>query len=498
MKLTYGLGSVAYGVSAAVLSASVLQLYFNQVIGLPAVWVGFAIMVSLLADLVIDPLIGHWSDNTRSPWGRRHPFMYASAIPVALFFYLLWHAPKGMDGGALLVLAVVMLIAVRVSVAAYEIPSTALTPELAPDYDKRTSLLAYRWFFAITAIAVTQIVLYTVYLRQDASNPQGVLNAGRYAEFGAMAAVVMFVCILVSSAATHSRIPYLHRPPARKATIGQTVREILSVFANPALLVLMVANILGGSGLGITVALQNYFYLHLWGLKPQMIGPLASGGLLASVIGVFLAPYLSRRFGKKRAMLGLLSCSVFAGLLPISGRLLGIMPPNGSKLLYGLLFGDVVLAAVVGLMGVVILTSMVTDVVEDQQVKTGIRSEGVLFAANGLVPKFTVGLGAFVAGSLISLVGFPVHAVPGTVDPEIVRRLALFYLPCVILLNGGSVVVLSFYKIDRATHEGNVARLREAAALADGEPGAVEPGSAPRPAPPPRLAVTDPGPEPAE
>jgi len=467
VKLTYGIGSVAYGVSAAVLSAAVLQLYFNQVIGLPAVWVGFAIMVSLLADVVIDPLVGHVSDNLRSPWGRRHPFMYASAIPVAAFFYLLWHAPRGLEGAELLVFAVAMLIAVRVSVAAYEIPATALTPELAPDYDKRTSLLAYRWFFSISAIAVVQILLYTVYLRQDADNPLGVLNRDRYAEFGAMAAGVMFICILISSAATHSRIPYLHRPPARKVTLGQTVHEVWSVFSNPALLVLMGANILGGSGVGITVALSNYFYLHLWGLKPQMIGPLASGGLLASVIGVFLAPYLSRRFGKKRAMLGLLSFSVFSSLLPISGRLLGIMPPNGSNLLYGLLFGDVVLTAAVGLMGLVILTSMVADVVEDQQVKTGVRSEGVLFAANGLVPKFTVGLGAFIAGSLISLVGFPVKAQPGTVDPDIVRHLALYYIPCVILLNGGSVVALSFYRIDRAAHERNVAHLREAAALAE-------------------------------
>ena len=255
VKLTYGMGSVAYGVSAAVLSAAVLQLYFNQVIGLPAVWVGFAIMISLLADVVLDPLIGHFSDNLRSPWGRRHPFMYASAIPVAAFFYLLWHAPKGLDGPALLIFAVAMLIAVRVSVAAYEIPSTSLTPELAPDYDKRTSLLAFRWFFAISAIAVVQILLYVVYLRQDADNPLGVLNRDRYAQFGTMAAIVMFVCILVSSAATHSRIPYLHRPPERKASIGQTVREVASVFSNPALLVLMGSMLVGGSVFGITVGL---------------------------------------------------------------------------------------------------------------------------------------------------------------------------------------------------------------------------------------------------
>lgn len=467
VKLTYGLGSVAYGVSVAVLAASVLQLYFNQVVGLPAVWVGFAIMVSLIADVILDPLIGYASDNFRSRWGRRHPFMYAAALPVGLFFYFLWHAPRGLDGAPLLLFAVAMLIAVRVSVASYEIPSTALAPELAPDYDKRTSLLAYRWFFGIGAIALVSILLYTVYLRQDANNPLGVLNRDRYASFGTATAIAMFVCILVSSAATHSRIPYLHKAVHRPMSVAQTVREIGVVFANPSLLVLMASGVLGGAGLGITSALQNYFYLHLWGLKPQMIGVLAPGGLLASIIGIFLAPALSKRFGKKRAMIYLLAISVFAGLVPVTGRLLGIMPPNGSPYLVAILFGDVVLTSVCGLIGLVIVASMVADVVEDQQVKTGARSEGVLFAFNGLVPKFTGGIGAFIAGALISLVGFPTHAMPGSVDPEIVRHLALYYIPCVIVLNGGSVLVLQFYRIDRSAHEQNVARLRDAAALAE-------------------------------
>lgn len=467
LKLTYGLGSVSFGVAYVILSSSVLQIYFNQVLGIPAVWVGAAIMVSLLADLVLDPLIGQWSDQLRSRWGRRHPFMYASALPAAALSYFLWHAPRGLEPTELLGLAIVTMIALRVAVASYEIPSAALAPELAPDYDQRTSLMAYRSFFAFGAIGVMQLVLYTVFLRQDASNPLGVLNPERYARFGAMAAVIIVICILVSAAATHSRIRYLHKPPAKRATVAGTFRQIASTFANPALVVVMASSLLGGTGVGITTTLSNYFYLHLWGLKSQAIGPLAAGGLLASVVGVFLAPFLARRFGKKQAMIGLFSTSVFTSMLPIGGRLIGIMPPNGSGLLYGLLFADVVVTATLGLMGFVIIASMVADVAEDQAVKSGERSEGVLFAANGLVGKFTLGMGAFIAGALISAVGFPVHAVPGTVDPDIVRRLAMYYLPCVLIFNGGSVVILQFYRISRETHEENLERLRKAAAAAD-------------------------------
>jgi GPH family glycoside/pentoside/hexuronide:cation symporter len=109
LKLTYGVGSVAYGVAAGALSATVLVFYFNQVLHIPAVWAGAAILVSLIADVMLDLLIGYWSDNIRSPLGRRHPFMYAAAVPVAFFFYFLWHAPRSLDGPAALDFAIAIL-----------------------------------------------------------------------------------------------------------------------------------------------------------------------------------------------------------------------------------------------------------------------------------------------------------------------------------------------------------------------------------------------------
>ena len=87
-KLYYGIGSVAYGVKDNGF-AYFLLLYYNQVLGLPAQWVGGAIMVALIFDAISDPIVGYASDNLHSRWGRRHPFMYAAAVPVAFSFYLL-------------------------------------------------------------------------------------------------------------------------------------------------------------------------------------------------------------------------------------------------------------------------------------------------------------------------------------------------------------------------------------------------------------------------
>ena len=82
-KLFYGFGSVAYGVKDQGFT-TLLMLFYNQVVGMPAAWVGSAILVALVVDTMADPIVGQISDNLRSRWGRRHPFMYAAAIPAAI------------------------------------------------------------------------------------------------------------------------------------------------------------------------------------------------------------------------------------------------------------------------------------------------------------------------------------------------------------------------------------------------------------------------------
>ena len=111
-KLAYGFGSVAYGVKNGGFDYFLL-LFYSQVVGLDARLVGLAITTALVVDAISDPIVGYWSDNFRSRWGRRHPFMYASAIPVSLSYYLLWSPPLDWSQASLfwylLVLAVSIL-----------------------------------------------------------------------------------------------------------------------------------------------------------------------------------------------------------------------------------------------------------------------------------------------------------------------------------------------------------------------------------------------------
>ena len=85
-KISYGAGAVAFGVKDNGFSYFLL-LFYSQVIGIDARLVGLALTISLFVDAFMDPIVGYWSDNLRSRWGRRHPFMYAAALPITAAYF---------------------------------------------------------------------------------------------------------------------------------------------------------------------------------------------------------------------------------------------------------------------------------------------------------------------------------------------------------------------------------------------------------------------------
>ena len=458
-KLGYGLGSVAFGIANQALSTSIISQFLFIVVGVPAVLIGGAIMASQIIDAFIDPLLGQWSDNTRTPWGRRHPFMYASAIPGAIAFYALWHPTTAWPLGQLFAYMVIVLVIVRFFNAMYEIPSSALAPELAPGYDDRTSLQSYRFLFGVAGAGAMIALLNGVFLRHDATHQLGILNRDGYSQWGTIGAVSIFVSIMLSTFATHRFIGRLSAPPRRKTNLRQLVGEIVTTLSNRSLMAIVISSLFSAIGGGVTAALSPYMNLYFWELSPQLVGLITLMGIPATFLGAALAPMLSRRFDKKPTMMALFAVAVVSSLIPVGLRLIGLMPPNGSPLLALILVADSALGILLYLMGFIIVSSMIGDVVEDNAVRTGVRSEGLLFAANGLIPKLSGGVGAFLGSLVVALVHLPSHAQQGTIPLPMLRELGMIYLPVSAIMNGLAIAVLATYRIDRAAHERNLAAL---------------------------------------
>jgi len=470
-KMFYGFGSVAYGVKDAGFGA-LLLLYYNQVVGLPAQLVGTAIMIALIFDAFADPIVGQISDNLRTRWGRRHPFMYASAIPVAVSYFFLWFPPH-LSQSAMFFYLVGMAIIVRTFITMFEIPNSAMIAEVTNDYDQRTSFLSYRYFFGVVGGAAMTFVTLRFILAPDATHAVGQLNPHGYVRYGIIASLVMVGAILVSSLGTHRNIKYFRVPPKRQVSLLQTLREMGASLSNPSFVMLTAAALCGTMAIGVSASLLLYFATYFWALSAAQVSIFQVGVLIAAIAGVAAASPLSKRFGKRRLGIGLFIAFIVVTTLPIGLRLIGFFPPNGSPWLLPILFAERTLAQGLAIVVLIMYSSMLTDVVEDNELRTKRRSEGLFFAASSFVAKAISGAGAFIAGQMLALVSFPQHANPATLDPHIIRNLAYVYLPVITIFYTAAMILMSRYRITRESHLENLRKLEEMAELAH-TPVAVE------------------------
>jgi GPH family glycoside/pentoside/hexuronide:cation symporter len=456
-RLFYGFGSIAFGVKDNGFQ-TILLLFYNQVMHLPSQTVGNLLFAALCLDALLDPVIGQFSDNLRSRWGRRHPLLYLSALPVALSYLLLWN-PPAWSTGALTIYLFVVTVIVRTFISFYEIPSAALNPELTDNYDERTALSGYRVFFAWTGGMAMYLLALGVFLKPDRAHKVGQLNEVGYAHYGLLAAVVMFVAIIVSAMGTHKFIPYLRKAPARALSIWQYAREMVGTLNNHAFLILVLAQISFGAGTGLVFAMAIYLATYFWELSSGQIVVLGLATVLAFIFALVIALPVSRRLGKRIGAVTLFGTGLCISIFPILLRLLGVFWLNGAPGLLPTLFAFNVISGAMTIGSSILMTAMLADVVEDSELKTGRRSEGLFFAGSSFLAKAVSGLGLFLSGQLLGVIHFPVNAVPGHVDPAVIRAMGLVYLPSVVVLYAIGIAFISRFPIDRSHHEENLRKL---------------------------------------
>jgi len=455
--LAYGFGAVAYGVKDFGFQTFLL-FFFNQVMGLPASKVGLAILCALLLDAFIDPLIGTLSDRTQSRWGRRHPWMYAAALPIAIGWLLLWNPPE-LSQPAMLVWVFVCSVIVRSAVSAYEVPSQALSPELSADYDERTRIMAYRYLFGWAGGMAMLVASYGYFLAPLPGQVNGLLNRESYVGFSICGALAMMVAILVSALGTHHEIKRLPRPQIAKQSVREHFRELGETVHNRAFLIVMGAGVCFYSAQGVSFSLSNYLYTHVWGMQGVDFMILA-GSLFLGVIGAFLlAPRLAKRVGKPiAAMMTMAGASVLIGT-PYLLRLADLFPHQDSPVMLPLLFTIFAVNATCSVSSTILGASMMADVVEHSEITTGRRSEGVFFAGGFFVQKCTTGVGIFLSGFILSWVGFPEGAKPGTVAPGTIDRLTVIFALLYLALGFGAACLYRMFPFGKAEHDARIEAL---------------------------------------
>ncbi|WP_157250852.1 MFS transporter [Nonomuraea typhae] len=416
VRLGYGVGSFCTATFAAV-PGLLLLYYMTNFMAVPAWLAGAIVAGPKVWDLVINPLVGRWSDRTRSRMGPRRPWLLAGAVTLPVAFVAVFAGPPLRGVPAALYIGVCFLVAAT-AYALFEVPYKAMPAEMTDDYHERTSLLQWRMVFIGAATAVSGILAPAIATGEGAN---GTLNS--YRLMAVTIAVIMLAAMLGSFFGT-ARAPMTGAP---EPDGGRLWEQFGAVRKNTPFVWLLALSSTQMLAVSMMLAAAPYFAGYTLG------NPKATTTLFAVLVGPMLLTMpiwvaLSKRLDKRGAMV--LGALVYAG-----GTALAAATP-----IFGAVYAHLTLLLVgAGIAGVQLLQfSMLADVVAVDAAVTGKRRAGMFTGVWTAIESGVASFGALIFGVVLSIGGFiesepsrPVEQPDGAITAVLIGQTAL---PAVVIL----------------------------------------------------------------
>lgn len=469
-KLAFGVGAIGELVYLGMFN-TFIQIYYNQAIGLSNAWIGTAVLLALFSDAVSDPAVGIISDRTRSRFGRRHPFLFLAPIPLGVSLWLIFNPPELLTGKEVLQTSLGQIqlfmwlalwtIISRLCLTLYVIPHLALGGELARTQHERSQIFSINSIFGYATGALLTFIAWSYFLNGETTTADGVtisnhLRAASYGPLSLFACAVVLISVSLCAVGTYPRVKYLSKPADNLAnlTLLTFFRKILSTLKNRNYLFLLIGFFFFMISAGLYETFNIFVMTYFWELGPEQIRWVALAALPGVIVGAFMSPILMRRYDRKPVLLvGIFGMVIFTQLV-IDLRLLDWLPANGAPIILPLLIGNAFgIAVSLGLASVAVL-SMLGDVIDENELVSGLREEGLFYSARAFFAKTSSSVGHFVAGLVLDwFVRMPFEAVPGQLDADIVFRLGFSAGPMMSLAAAGSLLFYAQYHLPRSRHE---------------------------------------------
>lgn len=457
--LGYALGEGATSITINGIS-NFAMLYYTQVLGLGAVAAGIALSISLIVDAVIDPLMGHITDNTRTRYGARLPYILWGGIGLALTFFLVWLLPGWTHSPtALFVCVLGTNLAVRFAMTIFGIPYNALGFEICPGYEDRSRLQGIRMAFSQAVNLLFGALAWSMFFRDqtgaDGARIDGTTVTGNYMNMGIVLSVFALILILLCVAATRFSAKDNRGAHLEGNTIQAFWRDLTGILRDRVAWYVFGFFAIAQFAMLLVSQIQMFTYVFFMKLPADAKTMVHGGGMVAFAIGSLLQSWLTQRMDKKTTgYIGMLA-SIVGGLSLFVMFMGGLLKPESSLALGGLAIPIGFIAFALGQAlwwgGCGILTplamSMVADLSEINFLKTGVLKDGSYGAFFTFILKACMSAGLLVTGWLVDLSGIISGAANQT--PQ-----AAFNIAVMTFLSGPALVVFSFlilrkYPVDR-------------------------------------------------
>lgn len=400
-KLAYAACDI--GVVGCLTAINVYLMFFYTDVALLGVGLaGLVKGIGRLFDAVSDPVLGYFSDKTQTRWGRRRPWIAVAALPFGLSLVLLFRPPETNDQQVLFAYFLVSYLATYAFLTMILIPYAALGAELSSDYQERTQIVALRTFFANIGAILGGFLPFAVAHFENARTG--------YAEVTllfALGAVATILLVLFAPERQGS-------PRGSAAGIGDFVRGYLTCLQNRPFRTLALTFFVMSLGGGLNQAVAVYALVYWLGFAPHEVGIIIPVYLGAACLALPFWTWLSGRIGKEVALKRLLFYEMF-----VLGAIYFLVPSR--PVVYTFL-----MVAGFGLAGFINTTSLLADIVDVDELETGVPRAGAFFGFWTFAMKGAGAAGAVLVGWTLFIVGY-VPNVPQT--PIVVETMRWLYGP---------------------------------------------------------------------
>jgi GPH family glycoside/pentoside/hexuronide:cation symporter len=431
----YGVGEMSITIGMVLFGLFAL-FFYGTVMKLSGVLVGTVSAAGLVTDAVMDPYIGHWSDNYRGRLGRRHGFMVAGAVTSGIAFWALLSPPPNLSPLGLFLWLLATTILFRFTSALFRIPYLGLGAELNPDYHGRTLVVGVRAFCGLCGTLGAAVLSLVVFM--PAGDPGAKFAAENYARIGEVFGVAIVAAGLIAVLGTWS-----HRDAGRLPIGHGSVRPrfpaaFASAWSNRPFRHLWIGFTLFFVAVVLNATLALHYFTWYAGIPDTgTIGRIQIGFYVGALLGVLVWVPLGRRVEKRRlclaSMVGTAAILALATLLIGDGHLFGTANP--APLIAGSALAGLFAAGVWVLPG-----SMLADVAELDERQAGLGREGLYFGLMNFGEKVGAGVALLLAGALLDL--FVGLAPSGSQSATATFRIGLLYglAPALLLLCAAAAV----------------------------------------------------------
>ena len=447
-KFNYSIGAIPNGVKVDTFTFFLLFFYSN-IIGLNPGLAGLAIFIALCVDAITDPLMGTISDRTSSSYGRRHPYMFLSFIPMSIGYILLF-APRqdwNMSQQDLFVWMTIFTILTRLGMTLFDIPHRAFGGEITKNYEERALLMSWREMISWIAGLGNAFIGYGIFFTSTPDYPKGQLNPDAWLPFAITGAILMIFSVLYSSISTRNESKSLSKWRG-SISIYEIFNELKIALGNKSFIVFFFGNLFLSLAWGLSNSLTLFVNTYFWEFEASQIKYFLPVYLISTLLAFYITPRLVKFLDKKNiVLLSILGVAFFAPM-PLLMFNLGYTPEKGTLSLVLFIACFLVFLITFNVIGNMTRDSMIGDIADQVELDSGKRQEGVLFATVSFMQKLNTGIGSFFAGQVLNYINFD----RSNNTPEQAYTLAIIQGPVVTLLFMIPLIIFLFYRLTKERH----------------------------------------------